>query len=117
MFDLIESQSDYLGLIYKYGHTYFYTNLYHLAQALFGYKPFDLLVIHDCYKSHPNNISYVRYWYAQILQELIECDCLLHIIKQLPNNYSLVKAFENGLLGYPSDIISVNLTKSNYMLC
>ena len=118
VFDLIESQSDYLGLIFKYGETGFYNNLYHLAEAMMGYKPFDLLVIHDCYKCHPNNVSYVRYWYAQIMQELIESDCLLHIIKQLPNNQTLLDAFDKGIIGYEqSDIIPVNLMKSNYMLC
>lgn len=50
------------------------------------YKPFDMLVVHDCFKVNANNGNYIRYWYKEIMAEIAESDMLYFLCGQLPNN-------------------------------
>lgn len=50
------------------------------------YKPFDILVVHDCFKVNANNGNYIRYWYKEIMAEIAESDMLYFLCGQLPNN-------------------------------
>ena len=50
------------------------------------YKPFDLIVIHDCFRCTPAMGNYIRYWYKEIMAEIAESDMLYFLCRQLPNN-------------------------------
>ena len=50
------------------------------------YKPFDMVVIHDCFTMSANNGNYVRYWFKEIMAEIAESNMLYFLCGQLPNN-------------------------------
>lgn len=50
------------------------------------YKPFEVLVIHDCFTSNANYGNYLRYWYKEIMAEIAESNMLHFLCRQLPNN-------------------------------
>lgn len=50
------------------------------------YKPFDMIVIHDCFRINANNGNYVRYWFKEIMAEIAESDMLYFLCRQLPNS-------------------------------
>lgn len=50
------------------------------------YKPFDMVVIHDCFRTNANNGNYVRYWFKEIMAEIAESDMLYFLCRQLPNS-------------------------------
>lgn len=50
---------------------------------------FDISTVHDCFFVHPNNGNYIRYWYKEIMADLIESNCLTLITEQLlPNTFA-----------------------------
>jgi len=44
---------------------------------------FDLLTVHDCFKSHPNHCDAVRYWYKEICAEIADSNILQCIYSQI----------------------------------
>lgn len=56
-----------------------------MVYAMRTYKPFPIIAVHDCFRCHPSNMNVVRYWYAEILAKIVECDVLGSILEQLPN--------------------------------
>lgn len=50
------------------------------------YKPFEVLVIHDCFTSNAKYGNYLRYWYKEIMAEIAESNMLHFLCRQLPNN-------------------------------
>lgn len=50
---------------------------------------FDISTVHDCYFVNPNNGNFIRYWYKELMADLIESNCLTLITEQLlPNTFS-----------------------------
>ena len=63
----------------------FVNSLYKMAEQILSYNSFDVVVVHDCFKCLPNNMNYVRYWYKEVLAQLVECNVLKYMMEQLPN--------------------------------
>jgi len=66
------------------------TRLYELVmKVLVESKPFELVTIHDAFKSLANNMNTVRYWYKEILAELADSHIMQDILRQIHNNPKL----------------------------
>ena len=119
IFDLIDGMNDIVhlhDLSLELGDDYIFKPMLNLAVKLTRYKPFEVIVIHDCFKCLPNNMNIVRFWYAEILQELLQHSAFEYVVYQLPNKHQFVSAFTNGDIGH-NDILDFDLTESNYMIC
>lgn len=46
-------------------------------------KPFDMIVIHDCFKCHPNHGNDIRKQYRFVLQQLSDSRLLEHILRSI----------------------------------
>lgn len=88
---------------------------FHLA-ALMGildnmlaYQPFEIVTVHDEFKSHANNVDHMRWQYREILAEIADSNVLDDLLSQL---YGRSGRFNkvNGNLGD-------QIRKSNYALC
>lgn len=54
-----------------------------LCDLLLTHKPFDIICIHDEFKSHPNNCNQMRKHYIEIFAELAESTILEDIFMQV----------------------------------
>lgn len=48
---------------------------------------FDLVVIHDSFTTLPNNMNYVRYWYNDIIANIVDSDLLQVLLNQISPYY------------------------------
>ena len=94
----------------------FMKDLLKLLDTLSKYKPFEMTCIHDCYKCHPNNMGYVRYWYNFMLSELVRCNILKFMISQLPNGENLFNERIKPLINFNQSLIR-RIKNNNYSLC
>lgn len=108
-------------LQYLFQDTNFKEDLLNLVQTLRKYQPFEVICIHDNFWSHPNNMNYVRYWYKEIMAELLEKRLLKFMLKQMPKGKELYdEHFKPYLEPYNKNEIKelVSLIRnSNYAIC
>lgn len=86
------------------------SKLLSIIEGMLQYKPFPLITVHDDFKSHPNNVNWVRWNYKEILADLAESHLLSDLFSQLYGEPCTYQKLEEKKLG---DIIR----KSNYALC
>lgn len=79
----------------------------HLVDNCLQYKPFPVVTIHDAFRTHPNNMGTVRYWYKEMLAELAESNTLNSILAQLTDGKAQVSIKGN---------IADKIRQSNYAL-
>lgn len=111
--DYIETLDDIVFLLMNTDKNYIkvFTKL---LDKLLKYKPFEVAVIHDCFKCLPKHMNYVRYWYKEIIAEFIECNTLKYMMSQLPNGERLYKTyFEEDFVPETADYVR----NSNYAIC
>lgn len=60
--------------------------LLRVLRKMIQYKPFSVLIVHDSFSSLPCNANYVRYWYNDMLANLIESNILQFTVNQLVEN-------------------------------
>ncbi len=80
-----------------------------IVNDMLSYKPFELVSIHDEYKSHANNVNQVRFHYKEILAELADSEVLKDLLEQLYGFPGNVTKLSNNLGSY--------IRSSNYALC
>lgn len=54
-----------------------------IVNGMLQYKPFELVTIHDDFRSHPNNVNWVRWQYKEIMAELAESNLLDDLLSQI----------------------------------
>ena len=50
---------------------------------MLSYKPFDIAIIHDSFSTHCNNLNYVRYWYNDMVANIVDSDLLQCLLDQI----------------------------------
>lgn len=66
------------------------------------------------FKCHPNNMNYVRYWYKEVLAQMVECNVLKYMMEQLPNGrVEYVRHFQQDFRKEVANFIR----NSNYAIC
>lgn len=88
MLKYIHKNSDVLGLILK-TNVELINKLYKLAEKMLSYNNFEIVVLHDCFKALPNNMNYVRYWYKEVLADMVETNVFRYMMKQLPHGETI----------------------------
>ena len=59
----------------------------------FPEEPFPMVIVHDCFRCHPNDGNDVRIQYANILSELSQSDLLSTIVEDVAERYVPVQKF------------------------
>jgi hypothetical protein len=81
-----------------------------ICQGMHQYRPFPLVTVHDEFKSHANNVNWVRWTYREILAEIAESNVLDDLLSQI---YQMPGSTFDKLSFNLADLIR----KSNYALC
>lgn len=95
-------------------HTIGYLSAFHmqrllaLAVTMKEHKPFEILTVHDAFRTHPNNCNRLRYWYKELLAELNESNILSDILTQITGNEFKYKKLSNTMAKF--------IRNSNYTL-
>ena len=84
-------------------------SLLSIVEYMLSYEPFELVTIHDEFRSLPGNLNYVRQNYINILAELADSNLLDDLLSQL---YHEPVHFEKGI-----ENLSEFIRGSNYGLC
>jgi hypothetical protein len=79
-----------------------------IALMMLEHKPFELITVHDEFKSHANKCNYVRAHYREILAQLSESEILTSVLNQLHNANSKYTKLSTNLASY--------IRSSNYAL-
>lgn len=80
-----------------------------ITDGMLSYVPFELVTIHDEFRSHANNVNYMRYQYKEILAEIADSNVLDDLLSQI-----------NGVAGKfnkPVSNLGELIRNSNYALC
>ena len=109
--DYIKDEKDAVNVILTKGVKYT-DDLIKLCNTLLQYQPFEVICTHDCFRTHPNNMNYVRYWYNNVLADIAESNSLKFMMSSLPHGSKyfskLPKATEESVS---------SIRKANYSLC
>lgn len=54
-----------------------------ITDGMLSYVPFDMVTIHDEFRSHANNVNYMRHQYKEILAEIAESNLLDDLLGQI----------------------------------
>lgn len=54
-----------------------------IVNGMLEYQPFEVISIHDEYKTHPNNMNHLRQQYINVLAELAESNLLDDLLSQI----------------------------------
>ena len=57
--------------------------LHNMAINMLEYKPFPLVTVHDEFKSHANNVNWVRWNYKEILADIADSNVLDDLLTQI----------------------------------
>lgn len=71
--------------VYQLPHWYA-RKLSRLLDMMLDHKPFDLITVHDAFKSSMVNCNRVRHHYKEILAEIAESDMLAYLLTSLTGN-------------------------------
>lgn len=81
-------------------------------QKMLRYEPFDVVCIHDSFKSLCGNINFIRYWYKELIADFIDSKILQCVLNQLtPNPFQL---FHND--EYRKELASMVRLDGNYAI-
>jgi hypothetical protein len=80
-----------------------------IVNGMLQYQPFELVTIHDEFKTHPNNINWVRWQYKEILADLADSFLLDDLLSQIHGKVGYFPKLSHNL----GDVIR----QSNYGLC
>ena len=109
--DYINNDEDAVNVILTKDIKYV-DSLIDLCNTLLKYKPFEVVCTHDCFRTHPNNMNYVRYWYNNVLADIVASNSFKFMMSKLPNglNYfsKLPKANAEAV---------ASIRKANYAIC
>lgn len=54
-----------------------------IVTGMLAYQPFELVTVHDEFRTHANNCNWVRWQYKEILAEIAESDVLSDLLTQI----------------------------------
>lgn len=54
-----------------------------VLSKMLSYEPFDIAIIHDSFSCISNNLNYVRYWYNDMVANLVDSDVLQCLLDQI----------------------------------
>ena len=57
--------------------------LLEIVECMLDYQPFEVITIHDEFRTHANNMNYLRQQYINIFAELAESNILSDILSQI----------------------------------
>lgn len=80
-----------------------------IVNGMLQYQPFELVTIHDEFKSHPNNVNWVRWQYKEILADIADSNLLDDLLSQIHGFSGTFNKLSTNL----GDVIR----NSNYGLC
>lgn len=80
-----------------------------MTKGMLQYKPFELVTVHDEFKSHANNVNWVRWNYKEILAEIADSDVLDDLLGQITGT--------PGTFPKLSFNLGDQIRNSNYALC
>lgn len=83
--------------------------LMEIVQSMLTYEPFELVTVHDEFRSHPNNVNKVRFQYKEIMADIADSNVLSDILSQI-----------HGVLGHftkLSNNLGNMVRQSSYALC
>lgn len=83
--------------------------LYHMTGQMIQHKPFPIVTVHDEFKSHPNNVNWVRWHYKEILAEIADSNLLDDLLSQIHG--------VPGVFHKLSFNLGDQIRQSNYGLC
>lgn len=79
---------------------------------MLSYKPFDIAIIHDSFSTNPNNLNYVRYWYNDMIANIVDSDLLQCLLDQIsPYKIELDKQLNTRSL------LAQKVKDSSYGIC
>jgi hypothetical protein len=84
-------------------------SLLYAVNGMLQYRPCELVTIHDEFKSHPNNMNWVRWQYKEILAEIAESRLLDDLLTQIYKTSGSFTKMSTNLSDY--------IRQSNYGLC
>ena len=80
-----------------------------MVDQMTKHKPFPIVTVHDEFKSHPNNVNWVRWHYKEILAEIADSNLLDDLLSQIHG--------EPGVFHKLSFNLGDQIRQSNYGLC
>ena len=69
----------------------------YLMREVVKHCPFEMLVIHDEFLAHPNNLNKVRQTYINVLADIADSDLLNDVLSQLTNSPVSIEKMDSGL--------------------
>lgn len=107
--DEIKSQADTYKLSKEHRN-----KLIDILSKMLQHKTIEVICVHDCYKCHPNNMNYIRYWYKEMCADIVESNMLVYLTNQLlPVDVFTGDPVDKSL----RKRIASEVRKSNYGLC
>lgn len=79
--DEIKSQSDTYKLSKEHR-----SKLIDILTKMLHHGYIEMVAVHDCYKAHSNNMNYIRYWYKEMLADIVESNMLCYLYNQLTSD-------------------------------
>ena len=80
-----------------------------IVNGMLQYQPFELVTIHDEFRSHANNVNWVRYQYKEIMADLADSYLLDDLLSQIHGT--------PGIFNKLSSTLGDKIRQSNYALC
>jgi hypothetical protein len=81
-----------------------------IIAGMLQYKPFPIITIHDEFKSHANNVNWMRWQYKEILADIADSNVLVSIL-------DAIHGAEGGEYQKKSYDLGDKIRQSNYALC
>lgn len=88
------------------------TKLIDILKRMLHHGYIEMIAIHDCIKSHANNMNYIRYWYKEMCADIVESNMLPFLYNQLTSS----KLDSHFLSKEERKAIADDVRKSNYGL-
>ena len=109
--DYINNEKDAVNVILTKDKGYV-DSLTKLCDTLLKYQPFEVICTHDCFRTHPNNMNYVRYWYNNVLADIVESDSFEFMMSNLPNGSKYFKQLPRA-----NQTAVESIRQANYAIC
>ena len=106
-----QSELDIAYLLQQLGID-FLTALSSMCLSILQNKSFHVIAIHDCFRCHPNNANTLRYWYNNVLADIVGSNSLQFMMSFLPNG---LKEFNK--LPKPNLELANKIREANYAIC
>lgn len=88
------------------------TKLKEVLLRMVQYEPFEVVMIHDSFSAISNNLNYVRYWYNDMVANIVDSDLLQYLLNQIsPQPIEL-----NPQLNYRK-VLAELVRNSSYGIC